>query len=191
MTTTIELSFFRPTGSYNTRNLSDKEFSTRNLAFDQEKEDSWEQILRVRAEQANSPQEVLSVSAALNSQGLYSHILKVGKVAVYRTSTKGSYSVLIRKTFTGPDGFIKIEFGTGCILEVKSGSLFWEEHWIQNPGTDQSETGYSEVEARIHQSHQFNYVNELFLNLVCLKTTKGVSRLLSVCLFFFLFPNSD
>ena len=39
MTTPIELSFFRPTDPYDTQNLSDKEFSAHNLAFDREKED--------------------------------------------------------------------------------------------------------------------------------------------------------
>ena len=128
------------------------------MTFNREKEHSWEQILRVRAEQANPPYEVPSVRLTLSSQVLYSHILKVGGVVIFRTSPTGSYSVLVRKTFTGPDGLIEIEFGTGYILEVESGSLFWEEHWIKNPGTEQLETGSSEVEARIHESHQYNYV---------------------------------
>ena len=98
------------------------------------------------------------MSLALNSQGLYPHIIKVGEVAIFRTNPTGSYSVLVRKTFTGPDGLIEIEFGTGYILEVESGSLFWKEYWIQNLGTEQSKTGYLEGEARIHESHQYNYV---------------------------------
>ena len=67
-------------------------------------------------------------------------------------------------TFTGPDGFIKTEFENGCILQVASRFLFWEEHWIENPGTEQSETGSSEVVARIHELYQFNYVDPVIFS---------------------------
>ena len=98
------------------------------------------------------------MSLALSSPGLYPDILNVGEVAIFKTSAIGSHSALIRKTFTGLGSLIEIEFGTRYILEVESGSLFWEEHWIQNPGMEQSETGSSEVVARIHESHRYNYV---------------------------------
>ena len=88
------------------------------------------------------------MSLALSSPGLYPHILKVGEVAIFKSSPIGSHSVLIRKTFINPDGLIDIEFETGYILQVESGLLFWEEYWIENPGTKQSETGSSEVVAR-------------------------------------------
>ena len=61
-------------------------------------------------------------------------------------------------------GLIDIEVGTRYILQVESGSLFWEEHWIENPGTEQSETGSSEVVARIHKSHQYNYVDPVVVS---------------------------
>ena len=98
------------------------------------------------------------MSLARSSPGLYPHILKMGEVAIYKSSGIGSKSILVRKTFTGLDSLIDIEFENGHILQVASGLLFWEEHCIENPGTEQSETGSSEVVARIHKLHQLNYV---------------------------------
>ena len=54
MNAPIELAFVQPNNPYDIRNLSDDEFNVRNLAFDQDKKDSWEQILRFLFEQVNS-----------------------------------------------------------------------------------------------------------------------------------------
>ena len=94
------------------------------MVFDRDKEGLWEQILRIRAEKAKFPYKVPRVSLALSSPGLYTHILKVGEVVIFKSSPIGYHSVLVRKTFTAPNGLINIEFGTGYILQVESSLLF-------------------------------------------------------------------
>ena len=158
MNTPSESGLFRPNDPYNIRNLSDADFNARNLSFGRNVEDSWEQIVRVHFDQRNSPIEVLSVALAQSLVNPYPHILKVGEVVVYKSGRQGRHFVLVRTTFTGPDRLIEIEFETGRILRVESGSLFWDEYWIENPGTKQEKTGSSEVAAKIHLSHHFDYV---------------------------------
>ena len=77
------------------------------------------------------------MSLGRSSPDLYPHILLVREVLIYKSSGKGYHSVLVRKMFTGPDGLINIEFGTGYNLKVASRSLFWEDHWIENRGIEQ------------------------------------------------------
>ena len=148
---------WRPNDPYDTRNLSEAEFNARNLSFDRDVEKAWEQIVRVHHDQRTSPTEVPSVALAQSSIP-YPHILKVGEVAVYKSNRQGRLPVLIRKTFSGPDRLIEVEFETGYIGKVEGWSLFWDEFWVENPGTDRKKTGSSEIASRIHLSHQFDYV---------------------------------
>ena len=157
MNTSSESGLWRPNDPYNTRNLSEVEFNARNLSFDRNVEKAWEQILRVHDDQRTSPTEVTSVALAQSSVP-YPHILKVGEVAVYKSYHKGRLPVLIRNTFSGPDRLIEVEFETGRIRKVEGLALFWDEFWVENPGTDHEETGSSEIAATIHLSHQFGYV---------------------------------
>ena len=149
---------WRPNDPYDTRNLSEVEFNARNLSFDRDVEKAWEQIVRVHHDQRTSPTEVTSVALAQSSVNPYPHILKVGEVAVYKSYHKGRLPVLIRNTFTGPDRLIEVEFETGRIRRVEGLALFWDEFWVENPGTDHEKTGSSEIAATIHLSHQFGYV---------------------------------
>ena len=149
---------WRPNDPYDTRNLSDTEIYDRNLSFDRNIEEAWEQIFRVYEDQRTSPKEVTSVALAQSSVNPYPHILKVGEVAVYQSYNKGRLPVLIRNTFTGRDGLIEVEFESGKIRRVEGLALFWDEFWVENPGTDHEETGSSEIAATIHLSHQFGYV---------------------------------
>ena len=123
-----------PNNPHDIRNLSDYDFNSRNLAFDRNVEESWEKIVRVHFNQRKSPIEVPSVALAQCLVNPYPHILKVGEVAVYKSGRQGRHCVLVITTFTGPDRLIDIECETGRILKVKSGSLFWEEHWTENQG---------------------------------------------------------
>ena len=158
MNTDSESGLWRPNDPYDTRNLSRVEYHARNLSFNRNEEKAWEQIARVYYDQKNSPTEVPSVALAQSSVTPYTHILKVGEVAVYKSNRRGRLPVLVRTTFSSPDRLIEVEFETGHIAEVESWSLFWDEFWVENPGTEREKTGYSEVAAKIHLSHQHNYV---------------------------------
>ena len=143
---------------FDIRNLSDTEFFRRNLTFDREIETSYQQINRVHREQWNNPVEVPCVRLAQSSFTPCRHILKVGEVALFKSGPQGRLQVLVRTTFTGPDREIEIEFSTGYIFRVPSWLLFWEEHWIENPGDIHERRGSSDIPARIAPNHQFNYI---------------------------------
>ena len=143
---------------FDIRNLSDTEFFRRNLTFDREIENPYQQIARIHAEQRDNAVEVPSVALAQSLVNPCPHILKVGEVALFKVGPQGRLQVLVRTTFTGPDREIEIEFTTGYIYRVPSWSLSWEEHWVENPGDINERRGSSDIAARIALNHQFDYI---------------------------------